>query len=79
GNWKGTGPGPQAPASADFNAPGNGIYVWLDKDASLYAKWNFPWDIHRAWSAVRVTQITPEPASALLLLLGLPLLRRKAR
>lgn len=79
GTWKSTGPGPQAPVSADYNAAGSGIYVWLDKDASLYAKWNYGWDIDRAWSALRVTQITPEPASALLLLLGAPLLRRKSR
>jgi len=78
GTWKSTGPGPQAPVSADYNAAGNGIYVWLNKDAQLYAKWNYPWDIDRAWSALRVTQVTPEPASAMLLLLGLPLLRRKS-
>ena len=81
GLFKGTGPGPQAPASDDFNAPGNGIYVWLDKDAQLYAKWNYPWDIKRAWSAVRVTQITPEPTSALVMLVGgaLVALRRRGR
>ncbi len=78
GTWKSTGPGPQAPVDATYTAAGNGIYVWLDKDASLYAKWNFGWDIDRAWSALRVTQITPEPASALLLLLGAPLLRRRS-
>lgn len=79
GSWKTTGPGPQAPADASYTAAGNGTTMWMNKDASLYAKWNYGWDIDRAWSAIRVTQITPEPASALLLLLGLPLLRRKSR
>lgn len=79
GTWKTTGPGPQAPVDATYTAAGNGITMWMNKDASLYAKWNFGWDIDRAWSAIRVTQVTPEPASALLVLLGLPLLRRKSR
>jgi len=79
GAWKSTGPGPQAPESTDYNAGANGVTVWLDKDASLYAKWNYGWDIDRAWNAIRVTQVTPEPASLMLLLLGAPLLRRKSR
>jgi hypothetical protein len=53
--------------------------MWLKKGSWLYAKWDYGWDIDHTWSAIRLTQVTPEPASALLLLLGLPLLRRKAR
>jgi hypothetical protein len=78
GQWKAAGPGPQAPASPDYNAGAQGTYVWLDKDAALYAQWDFAssWPVARAWSAIRVTQITPEPASVILLLLGIPLLKR---
>lgn len=75
--WRTTGPGPQAPANASFNAPGNGTYMWLTKDSWLYAKWDFPWSITRTWSELRVTQITPEPTSALLLLAGGGLLLRR--
>ena len=53
--------------------------MWLMKGSWMYAKWDFGWDITRCWSAIRLTQITPEPASALLLLLGAPLLLRRKR
>lgn len=79
GNWKTTGPGPHTPASAEPDATPDGIYMWLKGGSWLYAKWDYGWAIDRSWSALRVTQVTPEPASALLLLLGLPLLRRKSR
>jgi hypothetical protein len=70
GTWKGTGPGPQAPASADPMAPGNGIYMWLKGGSWLYAKWDFPWDIDRAWSDLRVT-VVPEPGTLAALGAGL--------
>lgn len=82
GTWKATGAGPQAPDSDDYNAGPGGIYMWLGGHTGaswLYAKWDFPWSISRSWSAIRVTQITPEPTSLLLLLLGMPLLGRKRR
>lgn len=78
GTWRPAN-GNHLPASADFNAANGGDYFWLKNGSWLYAKWDFPWDITRSWSALRLTQITPEPASALLLLLGAPLLRRKSR
>lgn len=69
------------PNSADYNAPTGpgGIYMWLKNGSYLYAKWDFGWAINNTLGAIRLTQITPEPASALLLLLGLPLLRRRRR
>ena len=57
--------GPQAPDSANFNAPGDGIYMWLTRGSWLYAKWNFPFTINRSWSAIRLTQITGVPAPSL--------------
>lgn len=80
GSWVSTGPGPHTPDSDDYNAGAGGIYMWLGGHGSpswLYAKWDYGWAIDHAWSAIRVTQITPEPASALLLLLGVPFLRRR--
>lgn len=80
GSWVATGPGPHTPESAAQNAGANGIYMWLGGHTSaswLYAKWDYGWAIDHTWSALRLTQVTPEPASALLLLLGLPLLRRR--
>lgn len=75
-----TGPGPQAPEDATYTAGGNGIYMWMKSGSVMFAKWDFPWDIHRTWSAVRVTQVTPEPMSlALLALGGGVLIRRKRR
>jgi len=73
GTWKSSGPGPQGPTDASFNAPGNGIYMWMTQGSVMYAKWDFPWDIHRAWSMVRITQTTgiPEPGSLLLVGIGL--------
>jgi hypothetical protein len=80
GQWKSTGPGPQAPDSDAQNAGAGGIYMWLKDGSWLYAKWDFPFPIDRSWSDIRVTQITPEPASAGLLLLGgVPLLLRRRR
>jgi hypothetical protein len=79
GNWQAHGPGPQAPESTDFNAGGNGTSMWMTGGSVLYAKWDFPFAINRSWSMIRVTQVTPEPASAMLLLLGLPLLRRSKK
>jgi hypothetical protein len=79
GAWKAAGPGSHTPETADFNAGANGIYMWLTKGSSLYAKWDFGWDITRAWSAVKITQVTPEPSSLLLLALGGLFLRRKSR
>lgn len=58
GEWRPTGPGPQAPDSADFNASGFGTYMWLTAGSWLYAKWDFGFDPHRAWSAIRLTQVT---------------------
>ncbi len=83
GLWNPTGPGPHTPETADFNAGANGIYMWLNvgapDDSWLYAKWDYGWSIDRAWSALRITQITttvPEPSVlALGLLGGLALLR----
>jgi hypothetical protein len=58
GTWATTGPGPQAPASDDFNAGPNGIYLWLTSGSWLYAKWDFGWSIDHTWSALRLTQQT---------------------
>jgi len=72
GQFNPTGAGPQV------HPPGTAPYI--KAGSVLYAKWDFGWPINRSWSAIRITQITPEPASALLLLLGAPvLLRRKRR
>ncbi len=79
GAWQQHGPGPQGPVDATFTAAGNGLYMWMTGGSVLYAKWDFPFAINRSWSMVRITQITPEPASALLLLLGLPLCRRSKK
>lgn len=80
--WIGTGPGPQGPNSTDPDAPGDApdsIYMWMTGGSVLYAKWDYPWDINRSWSMVRITQITPEPGAALLLLLGAPMLLGRRR
>lgn len=61
GVWNATGPGPQAPASEDYNAPGNGIYMWLTAGSWVYVKWDFPFETHRAWSALRLTQFSGPP------------------
>jgi hypothetical protein len=50
--------GPQAPFTADFNTPGDGMYMWLRAGSWLYAKWDFPFAIDRSWSALRLTQVT---------------------
>lgn len=55
-----TGPGPQAPKSAAYNASGfDGTYMWMNSGSWLYAKWNFSGDTRRSWSAIQVTQVTP--------------------
>ncbi len=61
GEWISTGPGPQAPKSAVFNASGfDGTYMWLQSGSYLYAKWNFSGNgIRRSWSALELTQVTP--------------------
>jgi hypothetical protein len=60
GQWMTTGPGPQAPKSAAYNASGfDGTYMWLNADSWLYAKWNFPGQTRRSWSAIQLTQVTP--------------------
>ena len=76
-DWFQLGPGPQA----DTNAPADGTMMWLKSGSWLYAKWDFGFAIDRSWSALRVTQITPEPAGAVLMLIGTAVmtLRRKAR
>jgi hypothetical protein len=78
GLWLTTGTGPQAPVSNEFNAGGNGSYMWLTSGSWLYAKYDFPWSINRSWSALRLTQVTqngefvaiPEPSSVAMTLLG---------
>ena len=67
------------PNSADYNAPTSpgGIYMWLKNGSYLYAKWDFGWQLNNTLGEIRLTQITPEPTSLLLLLLGAPLLRRR--
>ncbi len=78
GTWRSTGPGPHTPEGEAYNAGPNGTYMWLTHGSWLYAKWDFTWNIGRSWSALRVTQITPEPASLTWLALGaLTLLRRR--
>ncbi len=80
GTFDATGPGPHTPDSADYNAGAGGTYMWLTKGSWLYAKWDFPWSIDRAWSALKLTQVTPEPTSMILLALGgAAVLRRKSR
>jgi hypothetical protein len=73
GTFLSLGPGPQAPVSDDFNAPGNGDRMWLTSGSWLYAKWDFPFPVDRSWSALRLTQVTgiPEPGALLLLTLGI--------
>jgi hypothetical protein len=56
--WNTTGPGPQVPNSANFNASGFGTRMWLTRGSWLYAKWDFPFEIDRSWSAIRLTQVT---------------------
>ena len=68
-----TGPGPQVHPDGSGSAP------FIKAGSVLYAKWDFGWPINRSWDCIRITQVTPEPASALLLLLGAPLLLRKRR
>jgi hypothetical protein len=58
GEWTPTGPGPNAPATTAFDAKPDGVYMWLKRDASLFAKWDFDWPIDRAWSALRLTRVT---------------------
>jgi hypothetical protein len=32
--------------------------MWLTRGSWTYAKWDFPFEIDRAWSAIRLTQVT---------------------
>lgn len=73
GTWKALGAGPHAHPDAE-----DGVSMYMKAGSVLYAKWDYTWPITRSWSMLRVTQITPEPASLLLLALGGLLLRRKA-
>jgi hypothetical protein len=60
GSFISTGPGPQAPKSAAYNASGfDGTYMWMKSGSWLYAKWGFSGDTRRSWSAIQVTQVTP--------------------
>jgi hypothetical protein len=80
GNWHVSGPGPHTPASADFNAPGNGVFMWLKSGSWLYSKWDFPFEIDRSWSALRLTQVTvPEPGSLMLLGIGIAIFGAASR
>jgi hypothetical protein len=58
GQWNTTGPGPHAPDSASFDASPFGTYMWLTRGSWLYVKWDFPFEIDRSWSAIRLTQVT---------------------
>jgi len=52
-----------------YAAGANGIYMWLGGHTSaswLYAKWDYGWPVDHTWSALRLTQVTPEPISMLL-------------
>jgi len=67
GQWHQAGPGPQVPNSPDFYAPGaapDSFYMWLKRGSWMYAKWDFGWPITRAWSVLRLTQITSASPSA---------------
>jgi hypothetical protein len=77
GTWKATGAGPHTPDSADYNAGPGGIYMWLHRGSWMYVKWDYGWAIDNTVSAIRLTQITPEPGSLLLLLLAAPMLLRR--
>jgi hypothetical protein len=35
--------------------------MWLTAGSWLYAKWDFPFEIYRSWSAIRLTQVTGPP------------------
>jgi hypothetical protein len=50
--------GPQAPFNANFNSPPDGMYMWLRAGSWLYAKWDFPFNFDRSWSALRLTQVS---------------------
>ena len=52
--------GRHAPVDETFNAAPFGIYMWLTRESWLYVKWDFAFDVDRAWSALRLTQITGE-------------------
>jgi hypothetical protein len=63
GAWVGTGPGPHAPQSNAFDAGPDGHFMWLTRNAWLFAKWDFSFPVDRAWSVLRVTRVT-EPVRA---------------
>jgi hypothetical protein len=58
GDWAPAGPGPQVPEDASFTAGPNGTRMWLKRGSWLYAKWDFGYETDRAWSALRLTQVT---------------------
>ncbi|MBN1490732.1 MAG: phosphodiester glycosidase family protein [Phycisphaerae bacterium] len=80
GQWRLAGPGPRSPEMPYYNAGPGGIWMWLDKDSAVFAKWDFGWSIDRTWAELRVTQVTPEPATAMLLAMGgIAVFRRRRR
>jgi autotransporter-associated beta strand protein len=60
GTWVTSGPGPHTPESNLSSAGANGTLMWLKSGSWLYAKWDFSFSIDRAWSALRVTQISTD-------------------
>ena len=78
GKWKAAGPGPHAPEDDTYGAGPNGTSMWLMNGSWLYAKWDFTFSVTHSWSALKLTQVTPEPTSLALLAAGaLVLLRRR--
>jgi hypothetical protein len=64
GQWHTMGPGPQAPASYDYNVLGNGLYMYMKAGSWPYVKWNYSFqnnNMDRTWSALRVTQLARPP------------------
>ncbi len=71
GQWNLIDAGPRLPAPHQ---------MWLIGGTSgLYVTWDLPWSTHNTVGALKLVQITPEPATAVLLSLGLLYLRRKGR
>lgn len=76
GEWKAAGPGPRAPADETFYADPTGGNMWLKSGSWLVASWESV-EAERAWSALRITQLTPEPASLMILAIGAALAARR--